>query len=122
MTNDDSTTRPCANEYPGPADIARVECPVTQKNAQQAFDFLMGVKVVSLLLANQDESGKEIDINRLRDLGRLIFFLVEHPSSVLGELGVSIHDDEPTPGQHKPDLVSISQKQKAEKIAQGQKH
>ncbi len=102
-----------ANEYPGPEDIARVESPVTQKNAKQAFDFLMGVKVVSLLLANQDESGEEIDITRLRDLGRLIFFLVEQPSSVIGELSVAIDDDEPTPGQHKPELVPISKKQDA---------
>jgi len=102
-----------ANEYPGPEDIARVESPVTQKNAEQAFDFLMGVKVVSLLLANQDESGKDIDIHRLRDLGQLIFFLVEQPSSVISELNVAIDDDEPTPDQHKPELVPISMKQDA---------
>ncbi len=102
-----------ANEYPGPADIARVESPVTQKNAQQAFDFLMGIKVVALLLANQDESGKDIDINRLRDLGQLFFFLVEQPSSVLGELSVAIDDDEPDPGKQKPELVSIIEKQAA---------
>ena len=74
MTNDDSTTTTCANEYPGPQDIARVKCPVTRKNAQQAFDFLMGIKVVSLLIANQDESGEEIDFTRLKDLGRLLSF------------------------------------------------
>ena len=102
-----------ANEYPGPEDIARVESPVTQKNAEQAFDFLMGVKVVSLLLANQDESGKDIDINRLRDLGQLLFFLVEQPSSVISELNVAIDDDEPTPGQHKPELVPIRKQQDA---------
>ena len=98
-------------EYPGPADIARVKCPVTQKNAHQAFDFLMGVKVVSLLLANQDEGGKDIDISRLKDLGKLLFFLADQPSDVLGELSVAIDDDEPTPGQHKPELVSIRDKQ-----------
>ncbi len=100
-----------ANEYPGPADIARVKCPITQKNAQQAFDFLMGLKVVSLLLANQDESGEDIDIPRLRDLGQLLFFLADQPSSVLGELSVSIDDDEPDPGRHEPVLVPITDRQ-----------
>ncbi len=111
MTNDDSTTTTCANEYPGPQDIARVKCPITQKNAQQAFDFLMGIKVVCLLLANQDESGRDIDIDRLKDIGKLLFFLADQPSSVLGELSVSIDDDEPDPGQHKPVLASIGDKQ-----------
>ncbi len=99
------------NEYPGPGDIARVESPVTRQNAQDAFDFLMGVKAIGLLLANQDESGKDIDIDRLKDIGRLIFFLADQPSNVLGELSVAIDDDEPTPGQHKPALVSISKMQ-----------
>ena len=103
----------CGNEYPGPNDIARVKCPVTRENAQQAFDFLMGIKVVSLLLANQDESGEEIDIPRLRDLGQLLFFLAEQPSSVIGELSVSIDDDEPDPGKQKPELVSMREKQAA---------
>ena len=102
-----------ANEYPGPADIERVKCPVTKENAQQAFDFLMGIKVICLLLANQDEGGKDIDINRLKDLGQLLFFLAEQPSSVMGELSVAMDDDEPTPGQQKPELVSIGEKQDA---------
>ncbi len=102
-----------ANEYPGPEDIERVKSRVTKRNAEQAFDLLMGVKVVSLLLANQDESGEDIDINRLKDLGQLLFFLAEQPSSVMGELSVAIDDDEPTPGQHKPELVPISMKQDA---------
>ncbi len=75
-----------ANEYPGVCDIDRAESPVTQRNIQDAFDQLMFIKLVSMLLANQDESGKEIDIIRLKDLGRLIFFLADQPSSVLGEL------------------------------------
>ena len=103
----------CANEYPGPADIARVKSQITQKNVQEAFDFLMGIKVVCLLLANQDESGRDIDIDRLKDIGKLLFFLADQPSSVLGELSVAIDDDEPDPGQHKPELVSISKKQEA---------
>ena len=102
-----------ANEYLGPADIERVKNRVTQKNAEQAFDLLMGVKVVSLLLANQDESGKDIDINRLRDLGQLLFFLADQPSSVMGELSIAIDDDESDPGTHKPVLVSMSKKQDA---------
>ena len=73
----------------------------------------MGVKVVCLLLANQDEGGEDIGISRLKDLGRLIFFLVEQPSSVMAELSDAIDDDEPTPGQQKPELVPISEKQDA---------
>ena len=46
----------------------------------------MFIKVVSLLLAKQDNNGKEISIDRLRDLGRLFFFLADQPSDVLGEL------------------------------------
>ena len=75
-----------ANEYPGVCDIDRAESPVTHQNVQEAFDQLMFIKLVSLLLANQDESGKEIEINRLKDLGQLFFFLSDQPASVLGEL------------------------------------
>ena len=102
-----------ANEYPGPSDIARVKSPVTHQNAQEAFDFLMGIKVIGLLLAHQDENAEEIDMSRQKDLGRLIFFLADQPSSVLGELSVAIGDDEPDPGKHEPVLVPITNKQVA---------
>ncbi len=99
------------NEYAGPSDIARVESPATQQNVQEAFDFLMGIKVIGLLLAHQDENIEEIDVSRQRDLGRLIFFLADQPSSVLGELSVAIDDDEPEPGRHEPVLAAIGDKQ-----------
>ena len=100
-----------ANEYPGPGDIDRVVSPVTQQNIDEAFDQLMFIKVVSMLLANQDCNEEGISVERSRDLGRLFFFLADQPSSVLGELSVSIDDDEPNPGQHKPVLASIGDKQ-----------
>lgn len=75
-----------ANEYPGVCDIARVESPVTKQNAQEAFDFLMGIKVIGLLLGKLDENGEGIGVDRQKDVGRLIFFLADQPSSVLGEL------------------------------------
>ena len=55
-------TNNCSNEYPGPRDIAEVECPVTEQNARQAVDFLMSIKAISLLLANQDPNEAELDI------------------------------------------------------------
>ena len=128
MTNDDSTTTTCGNEYPGPRDIAEVRSHVTNQNVDQAYDFLMGLKVVALLLANQDENNAELDTMRLKDLGQLIFFLAEQPSDVLGELRSALPDDDPDPGQHKPVLVSMSKKQDAGgelgdagKLASGQK-
>ena len=99
------------NEPPVPSEIAPVRSPVTQENADQAFDLLMGVKLIGLLLAKQDCNEESISVERLRDLGQLFFFLSDHPSSVLGELSVSIDDDEPNPGQHKPVLASIGDKQ-----------
>ena len=102
-----------ANEYLGVCDIDRVVSPATQQNVDEAFDQLMFIKVVSLLLAKQDCNEESISVERLRDLGRLFFFLSDHPSDVLGELSVAIDDDEPTPGQHKPELVSIGKKQEA---------
>ena len=98
-----------SNEYPGPRDIVRVESPVTKRNTGQAFDFLMGIKVISLLLANQDDNEKDIGIDRLRDLGRLLFFLAEQPSDVLGTLSDAFNDDDdgPDPGKERPVLTSI---------------
>ncbi len=95
----------CANEYPGPRDIARVGSPVTRQNCNDAYDQVMFIKAVSLLMANQDGNGEDLDICRLGDLGRLFFFLAEHPSDVLDELGASYSDDDPDPGKHKPVLI-----------------
>ena len=73
-----------ANEYAEPCDIARVKAPVTKQNVRDAYDQLMFIKVVSLLLANQDyNGGKKLDICRMSDLGRLFFFLAGQPSDVL---------------------------------------
>jgi len=92
------------NEPPVPSEIAPVRSPVTQENADQAFDLLMGVKLIGLLLAKQDCNEESISVERLRDLGRLIFFLADQPSSVLGELSVAI-DDDPDPGIEEPVLI-----------------
>jgi len=96
-----------ANEYLGVCDIERVKSPATQQNVDEAFDQLMFIKVVSLLLAKQDCNEENISVERSRDLGRLFFFLADHPSSVLGELSVAIDDDEPDPGKEKPILTPI---------------
>ena len=106
----------CANEYPGPNDIARVESPVTHQNAKDAYDQLMFIKVVSLLVANQDGNEEDMSVDRLRDLGRLFFFLAEQPSDVLGELASERQprDHDPDPGKHEPVLVPISEKRAAE--------
>ena len=77
-------------------DVAKVESPVTHQNIMQAFDFMMGVRVVSQLLAHQDESGADIDMDRLKDLGKLLFFLTEQPSNVLGELSAEERSGETT--------------------------
>ena len=104
-----------ANEYLGVCDITHPKSPVTHQNVTEAFDQLMFIKVVSLLLANQDCNEECISAERSRDLGRLLFFLADHPSSVLGELE-SEKDDRPSdldpdPGKHEPVLVSIGDKQ-----------
>ena len=99
-----------ANEYAEPNDIARKEGPVTKQNVSDAYDQLMFIKVVSLLLANQDNnSGGELDICRMSDLGRLFFFLAGQPSDVLGDLNSDFNDDDadPDPGKEKPILTSI---------------
>ncbi len=93
------------NEPPVLSEIAPVRSHVTQENADQAFDLLMGVKLIGLLLAKQDCNEESISVERLRDLGRLIFFLADQPSSVLGELSVSIEDDDPDPGKKEPVLM-----------------
>lgn len=68
------------------SNTARVESPVSQQNAQDAFDFLMDLKVVGQLLQRMDESSTPIEIHRWKDLGDLICRLTDQPSSVLGEL------------------------------------
>ena len=95
----------CANELPELGDIARVENPVTHQNIEDAYDQMMFIKVVSLLLARQDHNAEELDTCRLMDVGRLLFFLAGHPSNVLGDLGASYSDDEPDPGKERPVLV-----------------
>ena len=95
----------CANELPGLRDIARVGKTVTRQNCNDAYDQLMFIKVVSLLMAKQDGNEEDLDYMRLHDLGRLFFFLAEHPSDVLGELGCALEDDDPDPGKEKPVLI-----------------
>ena len=98
------------NEYAEPRDIARIERPVTKHNTQDAYDQLMFIKVVSLLLANQDNnSGMDLDICRMSDLGRLFFFLAGQPSEVLCKLSDAYNDDndDPDPGKEKPILMAI---------------
>ncbi len=96
------------NESAEPSDIVRKGGPVTKQNVTDAYDQLMFIKVVSLLLANQDNnSGRELDICRMSDLGRLFFFLAGQPSDVLVHLESEFHDDDTDPGQEKPILTSI---------------
>ena len=96
------------NEYAEPNDIARKGGPVTKQNVSDAYDQLMFIKVVSLLLANQDNnSGGELDICRMGDLGRLFFFLAGQPSGVLGDLESDFKDDDPDPGKEKPLLTTV---------------
>ena len=97
----------CGNELPELRDIARVENPVTHQNIDDAYDQMMFIKVVSLLLARQDGNAEDLDHCRLMDLGRLFFFLAGHPSNVLGDFGAAFNDDDPDPdpGKHKPVLI-----------------
>ena len=73
-------------EKMGMSDIVPVTSPVSNKNAQQGFDLLMGVRVIALLMAHQSENGDGLSIDRQQDLGSLIYFLTGQPASVLGEL------------------------------------
>lgn len=96
------------NEYAEPNDIARKEGPVTKQNVSDAYDQLMFIKVVSLLLGSQDCNDEGISVERSRDLGRLFFFLAGQPSDVLGDLSSEFDDDaDPDPGKEKPILTSI---------------
>ena len=98
-----------ANEYAEPNDIARKEGPVTKQNVSDAYDQMMFIKVVSLLLANQDGNAKDLEVNRLMDLGRLFFFLAGQPSDVLSGLSDAFNDDDdgPDPGKERPVLTPI---------------
>jgi len=99
------------NEYAEPNDIARKEGPVTKQNVSDAYDQMMFIKVVSLLLANQDNnSGRELDICRMSDLGRLFFFLAGQPSDVLGDLESEFNDNDadPDPGEEKTILTTVN--------------
>ncbi len=97
------------NEYAEPNDIARKEGPVTKQNVSDAYDQLMFIKVVSLLLGSQDCNDEGISVERSRDLGRLFFFLAGQPSDVLVHLESEFDDDDtdPDPGKEKPILTSI---------------
>ncbi len=97
----------CANEYPEPSDIVRKGGPVTKQNVSDAYDQLMFIKVVSLLLGNQDCNDEGISVERSRDLGRLFFFLAGQPSDVLGDLSSDFNDDDPDPGKEKPIFTFI---------------
>ena len=99
-----------ANEYAEPNDIARKEGPVTKQNVSDAYDQLMFIKVVSLLLGNQDCNDEGISVERSRDLGRLFFFLAGQPSDVLGDLSSDFNDDDvdPDPGKEKPLLTTVN--------------
>ena len=67
----------------------------------------MFIKVVSLLLGNQDCNDEGISVERSRDLGRLFFFLAGQPSDVLNELSDAFNDDDPDPGEERPVLTPI---------------
>ena len=98
------------NEYAEPSDIVRKGGPVTKQNVTDAIDQIMFIKVVSLLLANQDNNnGRELDICRMSDLGRLFFFLAGQPSDVLVHLESEYRDDndDPDPSEEKPILATI---------------
>ena len=95
----------CGNELPELSDIARVKNPVTHQNIDDAYDQMMFIKVVSLLLARQDGNEADLETCRLMDLGRLFFFLAGHPSDVLGELGSAFNDGDPDPGKEEPVLM-----------------
>ena len=99
-----------ANEYAEPNDIARKEGPVTKQNVSDAYDQLMFIKVVSLLLGNQDCNEDGISVERSRDLGRLFFFLAGQPSDVLGDLSSEFDDGDtdPDPGKEKPLLTTVN--------------
>ena len=99
-----------ANEYAEPNDIARKEGPVTKQNVSDAYDQMMFIKVVSLLLGNQDCNDEGISVEHSRDLGRLFFFLAGHPSDVLGDLSSEFDDDDtdPDPGKEKPILTTVN--------------
>ena len=75
---------------------------------------------VAYLLKSLGDERPDIDHG---DLGSLFVRLVDQPLTIVNELlstmEPSAHD--PDPGQHKPVVVSMSKKQKAEKIAEGQK-
>ncbi len=96
------------NEYAEPNDIVRKGGPVTKQNVSDAYDQMMFIKVVSLLLANQDDNEEDFSINRLRDLGRLFFFLAGQPSDVLGDLSSDFNDGDPDPGKEKPLLTTVN--------------
>ncbi len=71
----------CANELPELGDIARVESPVTYQNIEDAYDQMMFIKVVSLLLARQDQNvARHLDGKTLRREiyvpGRIVNFVV----------------------------------------------
>ena len=92
------TNRQCANELPGPGDVQKVQHPVSERNAEDGYNHLMYVKVIALLLSNQDDNNDTVlDNQRLRDLAELLFFLVEHPSEVLGEVA---SEKEPGPADN----------------------
>ena len=98
-----------ANEYAEPSDIVRKGGPVTKQNVTDAIDQIMFIKVVSLLLGNQDCNDEGISVERQRDLGRLFFFLAGQPSDVLVHLESEYRDDndDPDPGEEKPILATI---------------
>ena len=98
-----------ANEYAEPSDIVRKGGPVTKQNVTDAIDQIMFIKVVSLLLGNQDCNDEGISVERQRDLGRLFFFLAGQPSDVLVHLESEYRDDndDPDPGKEKPILTTV---------------
>ena len=65
------------------SNTAPVESPATGQNGKEAFDLLMELKMVALLLQSMDESSSipdEIDIHRWCDLGSLIWRLTDQPA------------------------------------------
>ena len=64
--------------------------------------------VAYLLKSLGDEGPVPMDMG---DLGALFVRLINHPLTIINELESQIEDHDPDPGQHKPELVSISDKQ-----------
>jgi len=78
-------------------------------DASQSLD---QARCVAYILKGLDEDAR-IYSTELQDLGALFVRLVDHPLTILYELQSEMEprNHDPDPGQHKPELVSIRDKQ-----------